>query len=106
MTALCVFIGDWESQHTGVTILQCTTMAYMSTVVSLRAEKSTIKRLDKIAESMDRNRNWVINDAISQYLETHEWQLDHIRKGIADSDAGRTLTLEQVRDRIRNRNKV
>jgi predicted transcriptional regulator len=72
----------------------------MTTVVSVRTEDSTIEKLDEIAASEDRNRNWVINEAINQYLELHEWQLEHIKKGIADTDAGHTLTLEEVRARI------
>jgi predicted transcriptional regulator len=55
--------------------------------------------------ALDRNRNWVINDAIKQYLESHAWRLEHIQRGISDSDAGRTITLDQLKKRIEKRHK-
>ena len=71
----------------------------MSVLVSLRTEESTVERLDKIAASMDRNRNWVINDAIASYIELHDWQAAETQKGIADTHAGRTITTDELRAR-------
>lgn len=78
----------------------------MSTLVSVRTEESTIEQLDRIAQQMDRNRNWVINEALKNYLELHEWRLEHIRQGISDSEAGRTLTMEELNARIEKRHKA
>jgi predicted transcriptional regulator len=78
----------------------------MSTLVSLRTEEALIEKLDEIATEIDRTRNWVINDAIKQYLETCAWRLEHIQQGIADSDAGRTITLDQLKRRIEKRHKA
>jgi predicted transcriptional regulator len=75
----------------------------MSTLVSVRTEEGTIEKLDRIAGILERNRNWVINQAIDNYLEMHAWQLEHIKQGIADSDAGRTFTTNQVRARLAKR---
>ena len=75
----------------------------MSTLISVRTDESTIKQLDRIAESLDRNRNWLINEAIRQYLDLHSWQYEQIQKGIADSNSGRTITTDQLRARIQKR---
>jgi predicted transcriptional regulator len=76
----------------------------MSTRVSVRMDESTVARLDGIADSLGRDRDWVINKAVRNFLELHEWQLAHIQKGIADSDAGRTFTFEEVRARVLGKN--
>ncbi len=38
------------------------------------------KKLDSIAESQDRSRSWLVNQAINQYLEFYEWQTEKIQK--------------------------
>ena len=78
----------------------------MSTLVAVRPDESTIEQLDQIAESLNRNRNWVINEAIHHYLDLHSWQDEQIQKGIAESNAGRTITSDQLRARIRQSNFV
>ena len=72
----------------------------MSISLSFRTEEETRDQLDQIATSLDRNRNWVINEAIENYLELYKWQLEHIEQGIRDSERGRTFTTQEVRARI------
>jgi predicted transcriptional regulator len=71
--------------------------------LSFRTEEETKELLDQIAASMDRNRNWVINDAIAGYVDLYKWQAKEVEKGAADIKAGRTLTTEQVHARILKR---
>jgi predicted transcriptional regulator len=73
----------------------------MSTLLSVRTEETTLEQLDRIAESLDRNRNWVINEAIRHYVEMHAWRLEHVKQGMADTDAGRSITTDDVRARIK-----
>ncbi len=68
----------------------------MSSPISLLIEDEQLKELDKIASELDRSRAWVILDAIAQYVDHYQWQLDEIEKGIVDADAGRVYTDEQV----------
>ncbi len=67
-----------------------------SITLTLRTEEEVRDKLDQTAEALGRNRNWCMNEAIQQYLDLHQWQTDHIRKGIAASDAGRTFSTEEV----------
>ncbi len=71
-----------------------------TTNISFRTAESTRDELDQIAASLDRDRTWVINDALDSYIELRRWQKAEIERGIADSDAGRSFTLEQVRERL------
>lgn len=75
----------------------------MSVHVTIRTDEKTVEKLDQVAEQLDRNRNWVVNEALNQYLEMHDWRLGHIRQGIADTDAGRSITTGELKDRIRKR---
>ena len=65
--------------------------------MSFRTDGQTLRQLDAIAEKMDRSRGWVINDALEQYLDLRRGQIEEIKKGIVDSDAGRTYSAEEVR---------
>lgn len=40
--------------------------------VSVSPEKQ--QKLDAIASSLDRSRNWLVNQAIDHYLEIYDWQ--------------------------------
>jgi predicted transcriptional regulator len=48
----------------------------------------------------------VINDAINNYLELHAWQLEEIKKGQAETEAGRTISQEGMKARILKRHKA
>ena len=45
---------------------------------SIRADSQTMEALGRIAEAMDRSRNWVINDALKTYIEDHAWLQEHL----------------------------
>lgn len=46
--------------------------------VSVTPEKQ--EKLDAIAHSLDRSRNWLVNQAIDNYLEIHDWQTKKIQE--------------------------
>jgi predicted transcriptional regulator len=49
---------------------------------TVRAESNVVHQLDNIADSLDRSRNYLANQAIKEYLEAHTWQIDKVVKGI------------------------
>ena len=64
--------------------------------INFRTEMNKIKSLDTIASALDRDRSYVINQAIAAYLEVHRWQVDHIKEGIRQADAGEFATEAEV----------
>ncbi len=64
--------------------------------VSFRAGESQIKALDAIAAALDRDRSYVLNEAISAYLELYRWQIKHIQEGLKQADEGKFATEEEV----------
>ena len=49
---------------------------------SVRADPKKVRKLDKLAEQQDRSRNYLVNQAIDQYLELLAWQDERIKEGI------------------------
>jgi predicted transcriptional regulator len=56
---------------------------------ALRAETGIVHKLDDLAGSLDRSRNY-------EYLETHTWQVEKITQGIAAADRGKLVAHDDV----------
>ncbi len=63
---------------------------------TIRIAQDKQKKLDQLAKSMDRSRNWVVNQAIEQYLDLQAWQIEAIQKGIEAADKGNLIPHDQV----------
>jgi len=50
------------------------------------AEKRAI--LDRLAEKRDRDRSYLLNEAVDAYLDVHAWQIAHIEEGLRQAEAG------------------
>jgi len=76
-----------------------------SQTVSFRLETKKKQKLDSIAIMLDRDRSYILNEAIDAYLDVHQWQIAHIREGIRQADAGDFATEAQVVAAFRRRRK-
>lgn len=56
--------------------------------ITVRMQPKTSKRLEAIAAREDRSRNWLINQAIEDYLDLYEWQAEKIRQRLARAEKG------------------
>ena len=63
---------------------------------TIRAETEIVHKLDDLAGSLDRSRNYLVNQAIKEYLETHAWQVEKITQGIAAADRGELVAHDDV----------
>ena len=64
--------------------------------ITIRAAKETVDEIDAFAAAMDCSRNYVINQAIQQYLETNAWQVARIKAGLAAAREGRVRPADAV----------
>ncbi len=64
--------------------------------VTFRVDSDKKDALDAIAAGQDRDRSYVLNQAIDAYIETHRWQIEHIEEGLRQADAGEFATDEEV----------
>lgn len=56
--------------------------------ISITIKDEAAKKLDALAESMDRSRSWLANEAIEAYLEHQAWMDRETEAAIAAVDAG------------------
>jgi len=64
--------------------------------ITFRLEHEKRVVLDTIAAGLDRDRTYVLNEAVDLYLEVYQWQIAEIEAGIAEADAGDFATEEEV----------
>lgn len=64
--------------------------------VTVQLDKSKIEQLDQFAAIADRDRSYLIKEAIDQYLELKQWQADEVRKAIAEADAGHFVPAAEI----------
>ncbi len=59
-----------------------------SSVLTLRLDAKLKGQLDRLSKAMSRSRSFVAAQAIQEFVTVNEWQIDEIKKGIAEADAG------------------
>ena len=65
--------------------------------MTVRVEPRTRKVLDGIAAALERDRSYVVNEALKAYIDIHQWQIDHIRQGLREANAGKFASEDEVK---------
>jgi predicted transcriptional regulator len=70
--------------------------------MSVRITPEMRERLDRIAASLERSRNWLVAEAIAQYLDLYQWQTELIEERLnkAESGEGHFVSHDEAMDRI------
>lgn len=69
--------------------------------ISFRAVAEKIAALDSLAAAQDRSRSYLINEAITNYIELHAYQEALVRQGQAELRKGRVIDHEEVVSRLK-----
>jgi predicted transcriptional regulator len=67
---------------------------------TVRTESDIVHRLDFLADTLDRSRNYLVNQALKEYLEQHAWQIEKIGQGMAAADRGELVDHDIVMKEI------
>lgn len=59
-----------------------------SAVMSLRLKPELGSRIEQLACAVDRPKNWIVEQALEEYLDRESWQVAQIKQGLAEADAG------------------
>ena len=59
-----------------------------SSVLTLRLDSKLKKQLDKLSKATSRTRSFLAAEAIREYVTLNEWQIEEIRKGLAEAERG------------------
>jgi RHH-type rel operon transcriptional repressor/antitoxin RelB len=67
--------------------------------ISFRADAGNIEALDALASAQERSRSYLINEAISNYIELHAYQDALVEKGLEEMREGKLVSHEDVMKR-------
>lgn len=56
--------------------------------VSCRLDSEVVAFLDNLGATIDRDRSYLIKDAVERYVDMHRWQVEEIQKSIVEADRG------------------
>lgn len=60
----------------------------MSTTMTIRLEPELKQRLDQLAEATHRSKSFLAAEAIRDFIELNEWQIQEIKDAIKEADNG------------------
>jgi predicted transcriptional regulator len=66
-------------------------------LISVRLPADKVAALDALAKSFDRDRSYLVNEAIGDYLDVQSYHLAHIQEGIRAADAGEVVNHAAVK---------
>jgi predicted transcriptional regulator len=64
--------------------------------ISFRIPADKVAELDAIAKAMDRDRSYLLNEAVASYLSEQQRFIAMVNEGLEDIRAGRTISHEEV----------
>ena len=68
----------------------------MSATVTIRLESELKQRLDQLAESMQRSKSFLAAQAIRDFVDLNEWQVQEIEQAIVEADRGEFASDQDV----------
>ena len=69
--------------------------------LTIRIDPEMRESLDAIAASQDRDRTYIVREALRAYIELYHWQTEHFKKGMREADEGKFVSDAEVRQRLR-----
>jgi predicted transcriptional regulator len=64
--------------------------------ITARIPAGKVAELDQLAQGQDRDRSYLINEAIDQYLAHRRWMLEEVRKAMAEVEAGECVPEDEM----------
>jgi predicted transcriptional regulator len=68
--------------------------------VSFLAKPNKVEQLDALAAMRERDRSFVLNEAIDLYLDLNGYHTRLIEQGIADAHAGRIVPFDEAKRQL------
>ncbi len=65
--------------------------------ITFRSPEEKIEALDSLAEIQQRDRSFLINEAVDQYLSLNDYHRELIEEGIRQDNAGELIDHAEVR---------
>jgi RHH-type transcriptional regulator, rel operon repressor / antitoxin RelB len=65
--------------------------------VTVRLPEEDIAFLEALGKPQDRNRSYLIKEAVEEYIATHKRQIEEIERAIREADAGDFVPEDEMR---------
>ena len=72
-----------------------------STTMTIRVDPDLKSRLEQLAETTHRSKSFLAAEAIREFVEQNEWQLQEIQDAIEEANAGDFASENEVSDLFR-----
>ena len=74
----------------------------MAKVTTVRLEEELSERVEALADAMDRSKAWIIEQAITSYVNEQSWQVAVIKEALSDYRSGdqKLVSHEDVVDEL------
>ena len=72
----------------------------MSTTMTIRLEPELKERLDKLATATHRSKSFLASEALREFVELNEWQIQETLDAIGEADAGDFASETEVKDAL------
>lgn len=70
----------------------------MSATMTIRLEPALKQRLDHLAEATQRSKSFLAAQAIREFVDLNEWQVQEVRDALAEADNEDFASDDLVRD--------
>ncbi len=74
-----------------------------STLISVRVKPEIAERLKALSQIMHRSSSFLAAEALEEYLEIHEWQIQAIQEGLNAVDREEVIDFESVKKKWEKR---
>jgi len=68
----------------------------MSVTITIRLESELKQRLEQLADSMQRSKSFVAAQAIRDFVDLNEWQVQEVEQAIVEADRGEFASDQDV----------
>jgi len=76
-------------------------MNYMaSATLTVRIDPEMKAELDAIAAARDRDRSYLVKEALREYLEVQKWHIEHLQQGLREAEAGKFVSEAKMKKTI------
>ena len=75
-------------------------MAGSSALISVRVSASIAERLEHLAKAVERSKSYLAAEAIEEYLDIHEWQVQAIQEGLNEIEKGDVVDFTDVKTNL------
>lgn len=72
-------------------------MATAKRSITFEANTKLCEQIDQIAQEVEQDRSYILNQAIETYLDIYNWQVEHIKKGLKHAQNGEFVEEKQWR---------